>query len=440
MTLNGPDNKAYAARRRTTLDQLDRAVMFIAGPPEAVYANDVHYRYRPETNIRYLTGFEEPASLLLSRCSDDESGTTLFVLPSDPKAETWTGRRAGIDGACTRYGADHAYALDEALTVLERHLRQADRLYFSHSQDHSINERVMEIVYRVNLERPRTGAAHLTVADVRAVLDEMRLHKGAEELELLRRACDVSAAAHRRTMTTVRAGMNEFEIEAMLEHDFRVGGCKAPAYGTIAAGGVNATVLHYTRNDEELRDGELVLIDAGGEYGGYCADITRTWPIGARFSDKQAALYDIVLDAQLAAIEAVRPGATIDGIHEVAVGVLVQGLTDLGLVSGPVEECIKNESYRDFYMHRTSHWLGMDVHDAGAYRVDGKPRRLEPGMVLTVEPGLYVGSGIKEAKGYEGIGIRIEDDVVVTEDGCDVLTGAVPKTRDEIESLRASAA
>lgn len=439
MTLNGPDKEVHASRRRSALAELDRAVLFIAGPPEAVYANDVHYRYRTDTNIRYLTGFEEPASLLLSQCSDKEAGMTLFVRPSDPAAETWTGRRAGLDGACSRYGADHAYPLDEALTVLERHLRQADKLYFSHSLDRSVNERVMDVVHRVNLERPRTGAAHLVVADVRALLDEMRLHKCPEELRLMRRACEISARAHHRTMVEVRPGMNEFDVEAMLEHDFRRGGCSAPAYGTIAAAGANATVLHYTQNDRKLEAGDLILIDAGGEFGGYCADITRTWPISPRFSGKQAALYDVVLDAQLAAIEAVRPGATIEGIHEIAVAVLARGLVSLGLVSGSVEDCIKGERYRDYYMHRTSHWLGMDVHDAGAYRVDGKPRLLEPGMILTVEPGLYVGPGIADAKGYEGIGIRIEDDVVVTDTGYEVLTRDAPKERSEIEALRSAA-
>jgi Xaa-Pro aminopeptidase len=439
MTLNGPTAEVFTKRRRDALAKLDQAVIFIAGPPEAVYANDVHYRYRPDTNLRYLTGFEEPASLLMSRCNDDESGTTLFVRPSDPAAETWTGRRAGVEGACARYGADHAYPIDEALAVLERHLRKADRLFFSHSLDHAINERVSEIVHRVNLERPRTGAAHIAVTDVRALLDEMRLHKSEEELELMRRACEISAAAHRRTMLEVKPGMNEFEVEAMLEHDFRVGGCSAPAYGTIAAGGANATVLHYTQNDCSLASGDLILIDAGGEYGGYCADITRTWPIAERFTDEQAALYDIVLESQLAAIDAVKPGATIDGIHTIAVAALAKGLVELKLVVGSVEECISSESYRDFYMHRTSHWLGMDVHDAGAYRVDGSPRLLEPGMVLTIEPGLYVGPAIQNAKGYEGIGIRIEDDVVVTKDGHQVLTGGAPKNRSEIEALRTAA-
>jgi len=439
MTLNGPEKVVYESRRSAVLANLESAVLFIAGPPEAVYANDVHYRYRPDTNIRYLTGFEEPASLLLSKCGDKEAGTTLFVRPSDPAAETWTGRRAGIDGAVARYGADYAYPIDEQLVVLERQLRQADRLYFSHCLDRSINERVMDVVHRVNLERPRTGAAHLVVTDVRALLDEMRLHKTSRELDLMRSACRISAQAHTRAMATVKAGMTEYEVEAMIEHDFRRSGCSAPAYGTIAAGGANATVLHYTQNDQVLREGDLILIDAGGEFGGYCADITRTWPIAAAFSQEQAALYDIVLDAQLTAIDAVKPGATIDGIHEAAVEVLVTGLISLGLLSGSLQECLKTEAYRAYYMHRTSHWLGMEVHDAGAYRVDGEPRRLEAGMVLTIEPGLYVGPGIDAAKAYEGIGIRIEDDVVVSDTGCEVLTSDVPKRREEIEALRAEA-
>jgi Xaa-Pro aminopeptidase len=439
MTLNGPSPTVHARRRAAVLERLDGAVLFIAGPPEAVYANDVHYPYRPDTNIRYLTGFEEPASLLLSHCGHDEKGVTLFVQPRDPDAETWTGRRAGTDGARSRYGADHAYPLDDALKVLEHHLSHAERLYYSHSIDHSINEQVMEIVHRVNLARPRTGAPHLVVNDVRALLDEQRLIKGDEELALMQRACEISGAAHRRLVETAQPGMTEFQLQARLEHDLRWNGCMGPAYGTIAACGANATVLHYTRNDAVLADGSLVLVDAGGEYGGYCADITRTWPVGAAFSKAQAELYDLVLAAQDAALEQVRPGAAIDDAHDAAVRTLAQGLVDLGLLQGSAQDCIEKQEYRRFYMHRTSHWLGMDVHDAGAYRVDGKPRVLDAGMALTVEPGLYVAPDCESAGDHAGIGIRIEDDVVVTEDGCRVLTNEAPKERGEIERLRAKA-
>jgi Xaa-Pro aminopeptidase len=267
----------------------------------------------------------------------------------------------------------------------------------------------------------------------------MRVIKDEEELALMRRACEISGNAHRRLLDTIRPGMREYHVQAQLEHDFRWEGCTGPAYGTIAAAGDNATVLHYTRNDSELRDGELILVDAGGEYGGYCADITRTWPLGRSFSREQAELYDVVLAAQLAAIDTIRPGSTIEDAHDAAVATLAEGLIAAGLAEGPLQDCLDETRYRPFYMHRTSHWLGMDVHDAGAYRVDDRPRSLEPGVVLTVEPGLYVGPTVANAGAYAGIGIRIEDDVVVTDNGCRVLTAEAPKHRAEIETLRASA-
>jgi Xaa-Pro aminopeptidase len=264
----------------------------------------------------------------------------------------------------------------------------------------------------------------------------MRLIKSSNEIDLLRRACGVSAVGHRRLMETLVPGRFEFQAEAILEYEFRSGGCTGPAYGTIVAGGESASVLHYTANDKILRDGELVLVDAGGEYGGYCADITRTFPVGPRYSTAQAEAYDIVLDAQTKAIDVVRPGSRYSDVHDAAVRALSEGLIALGVISGSADECIENEAYKPYFMHRTSHWLGMDVHDVGSYRDAAESRRLLPGIVLTVEPGLYFRADADVPSHLRGVGIRIEDDVAVTETGCDVLSSEVPKRRNEIEALR----
>ena len=436
MTLNGPDPSVYAARRAALLERLEDAVLFIPGVPEAVYAADVHYPYRPDTNARYLSGFEEPAALILCRHGGDGAGFTLCVEPRDAHSETWTGLRAGLEGARSSYGADHAHALAETFDVLLGQLRHANTLYFVHSRDNSTNGRVLELVRQINGERPRSGRPPLVVDDGTSLVGEMRWRKSAEEVALLRKACRISATAHRSLLETVKPGMYEYEVEAALNADFRRAGCTGPAYGTIAAGGTRATVLHYTRNDQELEDGDLLLVDAGGEYGGYAADITRTFPVGRTFTPGQADLYDLVLAAQTAAIDTVRPGATMDSVHQAAVEVLAAGLVTLGWVEGDTRECLANGSYKAFYMHNTSHWLGMDVHDTGSYRSGDASRTLEPGAVLTVEPGLYVRADADVGDVYAGTGIRIEDDVLVTEDGAEVLTSAAPKERAEIERYR----
>jgi Xaa-Pro aminopeptidase len=440
MTPNGPDKKEYERRRRAVQERIaeERAVLFIPGAAEAVYSNDVHYKYRPDSNIRYLTGFEEPATLIVSMCGDAEDGFTLLVPASDPQAEIWTGHRAGVDGAKSEYGADHAYPIEKQFEVLGERLKSADKLYFSVTRDAAVNQRVFDCVRDANVGRPRSGATAPTVSDTGELLDEMRLFKTSEEIEVLARACEISAAAHRRVMETVRPGMPEYRIEALLEFEFRNGGCAGPAYGTIAAGGENATTLHYTNNDAVLADETLLLVDAGGEYGGYCADITRTTPVGRAYSKPQAALYDTVLAAQEAAIALAAPGNTVEDVHDAALSILIDGLTEHGLLEGDQEEIQNSGSYKRYYMHRTSHWLGMDVHDVGRYAKSGSPRPLEPGMVLTVEPGLYIPGDDGNAE-YRGIGIRIEDDVLVTPDGPRVLTDGAPKSRAEVEAIRAKA-
>ncbi|HYB99722.1 MAG TPA: aminopeptidase P N-terminal domain-containing protein [Candidatus Limnocylindrales bacterium] len=436
MTLHGPQPAAFQERRRKVREQLSGAVLFLPETPEALYANDVHYPYRPETNIRYLCGFEEPAALLLTSHGGEEDGFTLCVRPRDEHSEIWTGRRAGVEGARDVYGADHAHTLDKTYEVLLKHLRQASRLYYSYSPDPAVNQKVLAAVHQANLERPRKGGDAIVVAEATPLLAEHRLRKRPEEVELMRTAGRISGEAHARIVETLRPSMTEYQVQAQLEHDFRFGGCTGPAYGSICAGGADATILHYTRNDKALADSELILIDAAGEYGGYCADITRTFPVGASYSKAQAELYDLVLAAQLAAIDAIRPGATIESVHKTAVRVLTQGMLDLGLLQGTLDECIEKNAHQPFYMHNTSHWLGMDVHDAGAYRVGDASRTLEPGMVLTVEPGLYVRANAEVDQRWHGIGIRIEDDVLVTDSGHEILTGSAPKDRADIERVR----
>jgi Xaa-Pro aminopeptidase len=436
VTPNGPSPDVYARRRAAVLDQLERAVLFLPGAPETIYSNDVHYPYRPDSYVRYLTGLEEPGALILARTGGDSDGYSLFVRPRDPQAETWTGERTGVEGAQAVYGADRAFPLDALLTQLEKSLARAERFYFAHARDTALNQKVFEVVHRVNCARPRGGGRPLVTSEAGAVLDEMRLRKSVEEIALLRRACSISASAHRRVMERVRPDMHEYEVQAIVEHEFRVQGCSGPAYGTIAAGGANATVLHYVRNDRVLRDGELLLLDAGGEYGGYAADITRTMPVGSSWSWPQREIYDIVLGAQLAAIAAVSPEVTHEHVHKTAVRELVAGMIRIGLLRGTTDEVMADESYKRFYMHGTGHWLGMDVHDVGSYREGEASRTLQPGFVTTVEPGIYVRADADVPDEYRGIGVRIEDDVVVTGDSCEILTADVPKDAAEIEALR----
>ncbi len=437
MAPNGPDSSSYARRRQALIERLDQAVLFIPARGEALYSNDVHYRYRQDSNIRYLCGFEEPAALLINNCGNEQQGFSLLVNPRDESSETWTGPRAGVEGARDIYGADHAHPLDQCDEILLLHLREAATLHYTYSGDRDQDSRVLELVEKVNSERPRKGIPALTIADARETLAEMRSIKSSDEIRCLRTAAELSVKAHRRLMETLAPGMYEYEVEAILDYGFRSAGCTGPAYPTIAAGGEGATVLHYTRNDRRLAGGDLLLVDAGAEWGGYCADITRTIPVGPSYSAAQAELYDLVLAAQEAALALARPGSSLEAMHQAALEVLCEGLCDLSILEGPANERLADSSYKRFYMHNSSHWLGMDVHDAGVYRENEAPRVLREGMAATVEPGLYISAdaeGVDEK--YRGIGIRIEDDIVITATGCEILSSELPKTRSEIEALR----
>jgi len=431
----------YAARREAIFDRIGTGVAVFRAPSLPVHTNDVEGRYRPPADFHYLTGFPEADAVAVLDGSSDTDRFLLFVQPRDPERETWTGRRVGTAGAVERYGANAAYPVTELESRLAPIVSRASSLFHSLGRDETFDRRLLEIARSGWSARTRTAVVtgH-SILDPAPFVHEMRLRKTPGEVAWLRHAIAIAAEAHREAMSAARPGMYEHEIEALVEYSFRRSGASGWAYPTIAAAGANATVLHYTANCDRLSDGDLLLLDAGDEYGWYCADITRTFPIGTDFTPAQRRVHDLVSRAHAAAFARVRPGATLEDVHEAAVETLVDGLLSLGLLEGSAAQVISDGQYRRFYMHRTSHWLGMDVHDAGAYAVDGRPRPLEAGMVLTVEPGLYFAAdleGVPDA--YRGIGVRIEDDVIVTPDGGEILSVGVPRTADEVLAHRGRA-
>ncbi|RMH41693.1 MAG: Xaa-Pro aminopeptidase [Deltaproteobacteria bacterium] len=431
----------FAQRRQRLMDAIGPdAVAVFHSPPEAIRNGDAHYRYRQSSDLLYLTGFTEPEATLVLRPGAAKHRVVMFVRPRDKERETWDGRRAGVDGAVDRFGADVAYPCGELADKLPD-LLSAEALYYSLGSDPAFDRTIASAIDQLRRRERRGVRPPARVVDPREVLHEMRLIKTPEEIAVLERAAAISVEAHTAAMAAAAPGTWEYELEALVDYTFRRRGGVGPGYTTIVGGGANATILHYVENDAQLRAGDLVLIDAGCEYGFYTADITRTFPVDGRFRGPQRDAYEVVLAAQREAIAHVRPGATLDDIHAAAVRVLTEGMVDLGLLPGPAEARVADGAYKTFYMHRTSHWLGMDVHDVGAYNRGGKPRPLAPGMVLTVEPGLYVAEdadGVPDA--LRGIGIRIEDDVLVTDDGCRNLTEAAPSAIADVEAACRAAA
>jgi Xaa-Pro aminopeptidase len=423
-------------RRREAFEQRIKggAAIFPAAPM-AVRNNDVEHEYRQDTDFFYLTGFEEPNAVAVLAPDNPEQRFVLFVQPKDREREVWTGWRAGEEGAVRDFGADAAFTIDKLDEQLPRLVGKAEKLYYRFG-DPAFDERVAGWMRQFQRERQRTGMGPTCIVDPAEVLHEMRLIKDEEDLALLRRAVDISADGHMAALRGLRPTHYEYEIEATLRYVFRRHGSPRPGYPPIVASGPNATILHYTTNNRRIEEGDLLLIDAGTEYGYFTGDITRTYPASGTFTEEQAAVYQIVLDAQVEAIKAVRPGATFIEPHDRAVRVLTEGLARLGLLEGDPDKIIEEGGYKKFYMHRTSHWLGMDVHDAGPYKVADEWRRLEPGMVLTIEPGIYIAADLEDVEPrYRGIGVRIEDDVLVTASGNEVLSARVPKTIEEIEGL-----
>ena len=427
----------YQRRRRELMQLMGGGVAVFPTAPEATRNSDVLYPFRPDSDFYYLTHFPEPAAVAVLVPGRPQGEFILFCRERDPEKETWNGRRRGLEGAVQVYGADDAFPIDDIAEILPGLLEDQDRIYCNMGRYLDFDNRLLKWVNEIRT-KVRTGiSAPGGIIDVGHVLHELRLVKRKEEIQTMKRAARVSASAHCRAMRACSPDKNEFEIESELEYEFRKGGAHSPAYPSIVAGGANACILHYTDNCDRLENGELLLIDAGAEIDCYASDITRTFPINGRYSGEQRALYDVVLLAQEAAIDQILPGTTWNRPHEAAVRVLTEGLVDLGLLVGPIDALIENQGYRRFYMHRTGHWLGMDVHDVGDYKVGGEWRVLEPVMTLTVEPGLYVTPTDDVDARWHNLGIRIEDDVLVTRKGCEVLTADVPKRPEEIEALMA---
>ncbi|MCW9058527.1 MAG: Xaa-Pro aminopeptidase [Gammaproteobacteria bacterium] len=432
-----PTNE-FARRRKQLMRMMGQdAIAILPTAPERLRNRDVEYPYRCDSDFYYLTGFAEPEAVAVLVPGRPQGEYVLFCRERDPHMETWNGRRAGTEGAVERFGADDAFPIDDIDDILPGLLESRERVFYTMGASAEFDTRVINWVREIR-NRARSG---VHAPDEFVALDhlvhDMRLYKSRVEIKQMRTAARIAAAAHTRAMQLCRPGMMEYEIEAEYLHEFRRHGCE-PAYGSIVGGGDNGCILHYRENDAELQDGDLLLIDAGAEYQYYASDITRTFPVNGRFSEPQKLLYNLVLDAQLAAIAEVVPGNHWNAPHDAAVKVLTRGLVKLGLLKGRPAQLIKDGAYRRFYMHRTGHWLGMDVHDVGDYKVGEEWRVLEPGMVLTVEPGLYIPKGSKGvAKKWQGIGIRIEDDVLVTRDGHEVLSKAAPKDVKEIEALMA---
>ncbi|HEY3037909.1 MAG TPA: Xaa-Pro aminopeptidase [Pyrinomonadaceae bacterium] len=414
-----------------------KSVAIIPAAREATRSNDTQYRFRQDSDFYYLTGFEEPEAIAIISPANEHK-YTLFVRPRDPEQEIWVGRRAGVEGAKSEFGANESFPIAEFEEKLQDILDGADKLYYRLGVNTELDAAIIRKITQMRALNRKPIHPPRTIIDPATIVHEMRVLKSAEEIELMQRAADIAAEAHVVAMKAVKPGMKEYEVEAIIEQIFRQRGAAGPSYNSIVGAGANATVLHYINNDSELRDGELLLVDAGAEYKGYASDITRTFPINGRYSKAQREIYDLVLETQMSCVEMVRPGVTHDELKSHSVEMLTEGMVKLGLLKGKPEDLIKQEKYKQFYMHGLGHLLGIDVHDVGIYYYDKQSRALEPGVVMTVEPGIYVAPDTKDIpEQYLGIGVRIEDDVLCTANGPRVLTTKVPKQADEIEALMA---
>jgi Xaa-Pro aminopeptidase len=429
----------FARRRRQLMRMIGKGgIAILPAATEKQRNSDVHYHYRPDSDFHYLTGFNEPEAVAVLLPGRAQAEYILFVRDRDPTRETWDGKRAGPDGATRDYGADDAFPIGDIDDILPGLIEQCGRVYHTMGVHPEFDQRV---IGWVNTLRSQAKIGMHTPQDFVALdhlLHDMRLYKSRTELAVMRRAAQVSVAAHIRAMKSTRPGVHEYEVMAELLHEFHCNDADI-AYHPIVGGGANACTLHYHANDAQLQDGDLLLIDAGCEYRYYASDITRTFPVNGRFTDAQRAIYQIVLDAQQAAFDRIRPGNHWNEPHDAAVRAITQGLVRVGLLKGRVPALIKEEAYKKFYMHRTGHWLGMDVHDVGDYKVGDEWRVFEPGMVLTVEPGIYIPSGMRGVpRRWWNTGVRIEDDLAVTADGYEILTSGLPRTPAEIERVMRS--
>ena len=412
-------------------------VAIFASTPPAIWNHDTEYNYRPDPNFYYLTGFEEPESICVIAPDHPKHQYILFVRPKDKQAEIWNGKRVGVKNARKHYGADKAYPIEKFSKKIGKYLQGAERLYYTLGANADVDGEILARFTQSVKSRIRSGKGFDTLVDPSPILSELRLIKNETELQRTRLATEITVAGHVAAMKAVRPGLYEYELEALVESTFRMNGANGVAFPTIVASGGNATTLHYTTNDCRIEDETLVLIDAGAEYGHYSGDVTRTFPANGTFTEAQREIYQIVLDAHTAIIDAIRPGVSIDEPHQKSIELLTEGMLSLGLLKGKAKKLIKKEAYRQFYMYRIGHMLGLDVHDVNCvHESNGDFKTFQPGMVMTIEPGLYVADDTKDVPpAYLGIGVRIEDDILITENGCEVLTDGVPKEIAEVEAL-----
>jgi Xaa-Pro aminopeptidase len=429
----------FARRRKNLMAQMEpNSIAIIPSSREQVRSRDTEYPFRQDSDFYYLSGFGEPDAVLVLLPGRRHGQFIVFCRERDPGMELWNGYRAGPEGVCERHGADDAFPVGDIDDILPGLIEGRDRVYYSMGRSAEFDRQIMGWVNSIRSKESSGAVPPGEFTDLDHMLHEQRLFKSAAELRLLRRAGQITVRAHQRAMRSCRPGMYEYQLEAELQHEFASGGARHAAYNSIVGSGENGCILHYVENSGKMRDGDMVLIDAGCELEYYASDVTRTFPVNGRFSREQRALYELVLKAQAAAIAQIRPGNHWNQPHDASVRVITEGLVELGLLKGRVANLVKREAHRSYYMHRVGHWLGMDVHDVGDYRVGGEWRMLEPGMVMTVEPGIYVAPhNTRVAKKWRGIGIRVEDNVVVTDEGCEVITARLPKTVEEIEALMA---
>ncbi len=432
----------YARRRKVLMAEMEpNSIAILPAAPMYIRNRDVEHIYRQDSDFQYLSGFPEPEAVIALVPGREHGEYVLFCRERDPARELWDGLRAGQDGAIAEYGADDAFPIGDIDEILPGLIEGRSRVYYAIGSNQEFDHRLMEWINTIRSKARQGAQPPNEFVALDHLLHDLRLYKSANEVKVMKHAAEISARAHIRAMQASRAGLYEYHLEAELDYEFRKGGAKMPAYGSIVAAGKNACILHYRENDAALKDGDLVLIDAGCEIDCYASDITRTFPVNGRFSPEQKAIYELVLAANEEAFKHIAPGKHWNEAHEATVQVITAGLVELGLLEGDIEELIATEAYKPFYMHRAGHWLGMDVHDVGDYKVGGEWRVLEPGMAMTVEPGIYIAADNQDvAKKWRGIGVRIEDDVVVTRTGCEILTGGVPKSVAEIEQLMAAAA
>ncbi|HVF47269.1 MAG TPA: aminopeptidase P N-terminal domain-containing protein [Pyrinomonadaceae bacterium] len=419
----------------------DNSIAIIPAAHEATRSYDTEYKFRQDSDFWYLTGFPEPDAIAVIDPRSKKKAYTLYVRPRDPEMETWFGRRQGVEGAVKNYGADRAHPINKFAADLGPLLDGHDRLYYRFGVDEKLDLQILAYLSGQRVRRLKTAYPPHTIIDPTPIIGDMRLHKSEDEIELMQTAATIAAEAHILAMKKVRPGMNEGQVESFMEAYMRDKGASGVAYNSIIGGGQNATILHYVENNAPLKDGDLILIDAGAEYQGYASDITRTFPVNGKYTKAQREVYEVVLDVQLQCVEYTKKGKTVKGRQEFSIELLTEGMKKLGLLKGKTKDLIKKKEYMKYYMHGVGHYLGLDVHDAGRYFNDQTAKESKPfapGMVLTVEPGLYIPPDDKSAPPkYRGIGIRIEDDVLVTEDGNRNLTASVPKNADEIEGIMA---